>query len=331
MEKIGLVVTSISKPNQVLKALAQGCLKHRWDFVMVGDVSSPKGFDLKGCDYYDIDRQGETKFYTAKKCLTKHYARKNIGYLVAMAKGARIIVETDDDNFPEKSFWLSRERIKKARFIKQKSWVNVYQYFSDKLIWPRGFPLSHIHQKKADSLLIKKIECPIQQGLANGNPDVDAIYRLVMPLPVRFKESDDIALEPQSWCPFNSQNTTWFQEAFPLMYLPSYCSFRMTDIYRSLIAQRIAWENNWSILFHKPTVYQKRNEHNLMKDFTDEVPGYLQVENIQEALNKITLKSGIKNIPNAMRKCYRTLVDKKIFDAKEMNVLEAWLKDLNSF
>ena len=47
----------------------------------------------------------------------------------------------------------------------------------------------------------------------------------------------------------------------------------MTDIWRSFVAQRIAWTNNWSVLFDEPTVWQERNEHDLMRDFRDEVPG----------------------------------------------------------
>ena len=46
----------------------------------------------------------------------------------------------------------------------------------------------------------------------------------------------------------------------------------MTDIWRSFVAQRIAWANGWAILFHEPTVWQDRNEHNLMRDFRDESP-----------------------------------------------------------
>jgi hypothetical protein len=36
---------------------------------------------------------------------SKHYARKNLGYLIAIKNGAEIIIETDDDNIPEKNFW----------------------------------------------------------------------------------------------------------------------------------------------------------------------------------------------------------------------------------
>ena len=80
------------------------------------------------------------------------------------------------------------------------------------------------------------------------------------------------------------------------MYLPSYCSFRMTDIWRSFVAQRIAWECDWPILFHSSNVRQERNEHNLMSDFRDEVSGYLNNLNIMDSLMNLNLKKGIKNI-----------------------------------
>ena len=85
-----------------------------------------------------------------------------------------------------------------------------------------------------DRLAVEQVDCPIQQGLADENPDVDAIYRLVLPLPVQFETGRRIALKRGVWSPFNSQNTAWWPDAFPLLYLPAYCSFRMTDIWRKL-------------------------------------------------------------------------------------------------
>jgi len=327
-EKIALIVTTIASPNEVLKSLAQGSSLHSWDFIAIGDISSPKDFLLEGCDYYDMNRQMTTGLLTAQICPVRHYARKNIGYLLAIKKGAEIIVETDDDNFPKENFWLKRQRIKNSRFVEDKGWVNVYRYFSDDQIWPRGLPLSCIKKEFQETKIIKQSDCPIQQGLADDNPDVDAIYRLVSTLPVKFKHAKDIALGKEVWSPFNSQNTTWWKETFPLLYLPAYCSFRMTDIWRSFIAQRIAWENGWSVLYHNATVYQERNQHNLMKDFADEIPGYLLNEKIQKILTETEIKSGTKHIPDAMRLCYGRLIEEKIFDVKEMEILEVWLKDL---
>jgi len=172
------------------------------------------------------------------------------------------------------------------------------------------------------------LDCPIQQGLADENPDVDAIYRLVLPLPVFFNQSSPIALGENSICPFNSQNTTWFKEAFPLLYLPSHCSFRMTDIWRSFVAQRIAWTCGWPVLFHQSTVRQVRNDHNLMKDFRDEICGYNQNLQIGESLKTLNLKAGVEHIPENMISSYRKLIDLGVVGEAEMELLTCWLKDI---
>jgi hypothetical protein len=214
--------------------------------------------------------------------------------------------------------------------VGEKGWLNIYSYFSYTNIWPRGFPLNKIHctPPSFESLAVQKVDSPIQQGLADENPDVDAIYRLILPLPQYFRDDRQIALKSGVWCPFNSQNTTWWEETFPLLYLPAYSSFRMTDIWRSFVAQRIAWENNWSVLFHKPTIWQKRNEHNLIKDFAEEIPGYLQNEKICKEFEGLSIKSGIDNLGLNLISCYEKLIELAMIDEKELDLIDTWLYDL---
>jgi hypothetical protein len=331
-EKTAVVITSIAKPNIILKDLAKECIHREYHFIVIGDEASPTDFNIDGCDFYSLERQKQTGFKFASSCPVKHYARKNIGYLLAIQNGASVIIETDDDNFPLEEFWISRNRHQKAHVIEDGGWSNVYKYFTDENIWPRGFPLEDIQKKppRFDSLNIKAVDCAIQQGLADDNPDVDAIYRLTQPLPQTFRKDRRIALGPGSLCPFNSQNTTWFSDAFGLLYLPAYCSFRMTDIWRSFIAQRIAHLNGWSILFHEPTMTQQRNVHNLLCDFEQEIPGYLYNNKIVEALEEAPLKSGIENIADNLRICYEKIISLEILPNTELTLLNDWLEDLNN-
>jgi hypothetical protein len=328
--KTALVVTSISPVNEVLRSLASGAQSRGIPFFVIGDVSSPDEFELEGCDYYSVSRQPSTGFATAALVPTRSYARKNIGYLLAARAGASVIVETDDDNFPREGFWAERSRGQTVPLLKQGGWVNVYRYFTDALAWPRGFPLEQV-QKPAppfERIPAADADCPIQQGLADENPDVDAIYRLILPLPLSFRTDRRIALGAGSWCPFNSQNTATWRDAFPLLYMPAYCSIRMTDIWRSFVAQRIAWENGWSILFHEPTVWQVRNDHNLLRDFRDEVPGYLHNQTICDVLAGLTLNPGVEHCGGNLLRCYEALVRREFLEAKEMALVEAWLADL---
>lgn len=323
-----LVVTSIAAPNAPLRVLAGLASKQSWHFYLVGDERSPAEFHLPGCDFYALARQSETGFRFAQNCPTRHYARKNIGYLLAFREGAEVIVETDDDNIPRQAFGNARRQQANAPLICNTGWLNVYRYYSAAPIWPRGLPLDAIHDAIPELPPASEVNCPIQQGLTDENPDVDAIYRLTSSLPIRFRRGIRVALGKGSWCPFNSQNTTWFLDAFPLMYLPAYCSFRMTDIWRGLVAQRIAWEYGWSMLFHEATMGQERNEHNLMKDFADEIPGYLLNRRIGCCLDSLSLSRSSADIENNLRTCYEALVEADIMNRRELLLLDAWLKDL---
>ena len=326
-----LIITSIAGPEHpVLKCYAEEASSHQVSLVVIGDLKSPDTFELAGCDYYSIERQRSLPFALGNLLPCNHYARKNIGYLVALLNGAEIIVETDDDNLPLPDFWSERGRVVNAHSILNSGWVNVYKYFTDRHVWPRGFSLEHIQAGVPQVDDQHALDCPIQQGLAAENPDVDALFRLTQPLPVKFNPFDNLALGKNSVCPFNSQNTTWFKDAFPLLYLPSYCSFRMTDIWRSFIAQRIAWECDWSILFHNCTVRQERNEHNLLNDFKDETPGYLHNNAIFTELKRLELKKGKKHIPENLLVCYQKLIEMGLVDFKEIMLIKAWIEDLNS-
>jgi len=332
MKNTFLIITSIAKDNHpVLKQFADESVLHNVPFILIGDTKSPVGFNLNGCDFYSVERQKSLGFELAKALPFKHYARKNLGYLIAISKGAEVIIETDDDNIPFSDFWNERTKQSNAFLLNNKGWVNVYKYFTDANIWPRGFALEHLQNDLPELENKNLIDCPIQQGLADENPDVDAIYRLILPLPLTFNKSESVALGDNSFCPFNSQNTTWFKEAFPLLYLPSYCSFRMTDIWRSFVAQRVAWTCGWSILFHNSTVWQQRNDHNLMIDFRDEISGYTNNDKIYNSLKELKLKEGIQNIPVNMKVCYQKLIEMNLVDEKEMNLLDSWFKDIEHY
>jgi hypothetical protein len=112
------------------------------------------------------------------------------------------------------------------------------------------------------------------------------------------------------------------------LYLPAYCSFRMTDIWRSFVAQRIAWANGWSILFHEANVWQERNDHSLMRDFADEVPGYLNNRAMCAKLNALDLKPGADQMGENLRICYGALVEAGWVGEQELPLLDAWLEDL---
>ena len=152
---------------------------------------------------------------------------------------------------------------------------------------------------------------------------MDAIYRLTSNKPCTFKKNKPVVLEQGTVSPFNSQNTAIRKEFFPLLFLPSFVTFRFTDILRGIIAQPILWQHNSRLGFTEATVIQKRNAHDYFKDFESEVPMYLHAE---KSLNVVmgSLKSG--TVKDNLFNAYEALLKINVVEEREMNVLKEWLK-----
>jgi len=326
------VITTIQPPTLAVRALTASLRPIGAPVLIVGDSKGPSEYDLPGADFLSLGDQLKLGLQLPRLLPVGHYSRKNVGYLIAIARRASSIYETDDDNAPLPTFRV-RTLTACAQPVQQRKWFNVYQVYTKELVWPRGFPLESIRGEGSISYApdtqTEEIEAPIQQGLANGSPDVDAIWRLVLEREISFSDGPSVWLPPRTWCPFNSQSTWWWPIAFPLMYLPSHCSFRMTDIWRSFIAQRCLWELGAGLVFHPAEVLQQRNVHRLLCDFRDELAGYLSNHEIVEVLSGLALDSGPSSVRSNLVRCYQALIASEFIPAAEMPLLRAWLDDLD--
>jgi len=326
-----IILTTINYPTEGIKTIAK--TKKDWTIIAVADRKTPPDWNCQNVRLLSIEQQKEFDSSFAQQCPPDHYARKNIGYLKAIWDGARIIAETDDDNIPKENFLASLDQSVEGRMVKKSGWENIYRHFTDDRIWPRGFPLEYINQslEKHSPLTGKSVfDCPIQQYLVDGDPDVDAIYRLTIKAQTRFRPNT-IVLSEGTFCPFNSQNTIWWPDAFALLYLPSTVSFRMTDIWRSFIAQICLYKAGKQIAFGQATMFQARNGHTLIRDFADEISGYLNNAKIMELLSDTMLSDDPNQIGPNMRICYERLVEAKIIAPDELRFVDLWLKDIEKF
>ena len=320
------MVTTINHPTRAIRDIAR--LVPEWNLLVVGDRKTPKDWKCEGVRYLSVDEQVELGFSLSHVAPYNHYVRKNIGYLFAIEKGANVVLETDDDNIPFDWYPGDIAEVLEARLVNKQGWENIYTHFSKSRIWPRGFPLELINESlRSPSALANREEhrCPIQQYLADENPDVDAVFRMTTEGDQYF-QGEDVVIGRGTWCPFNSQNTLWMADAFPYLYLPCTATFRMTDIWRSFIAQVCVYAANGKIAFRKPSMFQKRNEHSLIRDFADEVSGYLNNAAIMAMLSDLDL-SGTGGEAN-LHQCYRSMIDAGYLQPSEMNMLDCWLADL---
>ena len=320
-----IVITSIFKATEAVKEFSQ---IPEYNLIVVGDKKSPATYDCKDVKFLSVKDQQATGFKLQEVLPYNHYCRKMLGYLYAIKEKAEFIIDTDDDNIPKKN-WNFPESQKIYDHIKQdRGFVNIYQLYTDLKIWPRGLPLQLISKDfKLEKLISQKeSKVGIWQGLADEDPDVDAIYRLTSDTPCNFKERRPVVLGKGTISPFNSQNTSVCRELFPLLYLPTNVTFRFTDILRGLIAQPIMWLYDYELGFMDATVIQKRNPHDYMKDFISEIPMYEYGDQVVDIVSGAINPS--QSMSDNLHNAYNALHEKQIVKKEEMITLESWLEDL---
>lgn len=318
------VITTIQSPTPAIRAWAE---RFPGRLIVIGDRKTPAGWICEGANYHAIEDQIGLGFASAPHLARDHYARKNVGYLLAMGAGAPFIYDTDDDNMPT-STWRVRGDVCLVDEIDTPSWCNVYRLLGADRSWPRGFALRHVRDAVPGVTCAGATRlCLVQQGLVAGDPDVDAIWRLTQNDEVSFAASGSVALGAGTWCPFNSQTTWWYPEAYPLLYLPSHAPFRMTDVWRSFVAQRCLWALGSRVAHHAPPeVFQRRNQHDPLVDFADEIPGYLHNEEFVAALESVHLPPG-QTAAQHLATCYEALVNHGFVPPAELPIVRAWCDD----
>lgn len=318
-----IVITSINYPTEAVKKFSN---IEGWKVIVVADLKTPRDWHLDNVKLLTVDEQNSLPFETVKLLPWNHYARKNIGYLYAIIQGAELLYETDDDNIPYES-WpdFYPVHLDAETYQCEVKFINAYSHFCNANVWPRGFPLTAIRDRLTENhLTTKSVSVPVQQGLADLDPDVDAIYRLTLGDEIKFSKCSPLFLAPGTYCPFNSQNTLWYPEAFQYMFLPGFVLSRVTDIWRGYIAQHFLHQKGHSILFCNASVYQERNYHNLLHDFVEEIELYTKTEDLITILEEYTSNSG------EFASVMKHLLLHKLIQEKDVALFDAWLQDLNS-
>lgn len=269
MKKI-IVTTTINSPTIATKKFAN---MKNWQLVVVGDKKTPhEEYEKLDCIYLHPDHQ-EKKYPELSLALGWNtIQRRNIGFIEAYKLGADVMATVDDDNIPYEN-WGKNLYIGKE--IEVDTWQPEYDIFDPLSVtnhndlWHRGYPIENVHIKnRVDYVGKTKRLVKIQADLWDGDPDIDATCRLTkMPI-VKFDVKEPYCSTMLS--PFNSQNTFIARECIPYYFMYPYVG-RMDDIWASYDLQKI-FQN--SLIYNSATVYQQRNEQDLIKNLSDEVLGY---------------------------------------------------------
>lgn len=348
------VTTTIFNPTPAVQTFIDA-LPHA-KLVVVGDLktnhSAWTAFALTttAVKYLSPEEQRSLPFASVAALPWNHFGRKNVGFLYAIRERAEWIFDFDDDNVLRTpltggllhAIMAPELRTQHALIQPATHLYNPYPDFrpetadgKETFVWPRGFPLDSIHDPRTYGQPTWKhsqaaSDVHIYQSLANNNPDVDAIYRMTRELPLSFAAQNKVlALPNGTYAPMNAQATLFRATAAWGLVLPVTVSPRVTDIWRSYITERLLWEMGGRVAFTSAMVTQYRNPHSYQKDFDDEVDVYVKVSPLLALLANWTSVPGA-SLAEAYVGLLRVLVDAEILQARDLELGELWVRDLEA-
>lgn len=287
-----IVTTTINSPTKATIKYCKLAKEKNWKLIIVGDTKTPheqyKSLtkEFGNCiEYLEPERQSEEYKEISDLIGWKTIQRRNIGFLHANKNGAEIVATVDDDNIPYDN-WGDEILLNKEVEVDvyKNTSVDVFDPLSvtnHKNLWHRGYPIEYL-QNKNDVLYLgkRKIIPLIQADLWDGDPDIDAMARLSLKPMVKFDVVSPFASSQIS--PFNSQNTFIHIDALKYYAVWPYVG-RMDDIWGGYYLQSVL--GPYRLIYNKATVYQDRNEQDLVKNLENEVIGYRNTLNFVKDIN----------------------------------------------
>lgn len=276
--KKAIVTTTINEPTKALDLFKNIAIQDDWRLFIVGDKKTPHESYKKW-----IGDWTDRIFYispTDQEVMSKELSdaigwnciqRRNFGYLAAYKWGADVIATIDDDNIPTDDWGKNLKVNQEQPVLTFKIDEPIFDPLSPAFpnLWHRGFPIQLLKNRKLNKPQLKKRTILVQADMWDGDPDVDAIGRIAYSPDVKFNPNMTFYASNKPG-PFNSQNTFLSRKVMKDFFLFPHIG-RMDDIWASYFLQA---KHPDSVAYYKATVFQDRNEHDLVKDLKAEMIGY---------------------------------------------------------
>lgn len=351
------VVTTINKPSESIRRVVELTKTksrineyQQWCVVIVGDTQTPdEAFSATSSSnvvYLSTNDQEKIHHEFVQAIPYRSFARKNIGYLYAIVHGAQAIFDFDDDNVLKPGIvpyeWHQGSRQELFRYLPQqeqdmlaKQITPAFNPFpvmmpTESGTWPRGFPIQYVQNEELYPDLafgsLPSTSIGVIQSTCDGDPDVDAIYRLTRPLPFTFtnkREASKFLIPPDSYSPYNAQATVHTKQAFWGLLLPCTVTGRVADIWRSYFTQRIMKDLHLALLYSPPMVDHIRNEHNYLADLQSEADLYYKSAALLEFLKEWNDEETF--LPARIEKLAVALYEHEYIDLPDVQAMQLWL------
>lgn len=347
--KVALITTTINVPK-VLARYVNIFPDHEHELLVIiaGDMKSPhEDIEKMGSDlsngrpwldwrYLRPEIQAEFGYSTSELVGWRSIQRRNVAVLEAIRSGAEITITVDDDNDPVTGDYFERMityltgHADTVEIVSSTGWYNAARELMP-VVCHRGFPYSHRHEAMTVTSTLKPASIAVAAGLWLGDPDIDAMERLVRaPIcrGITDQANEGFVLALGTWCPFNSQNTGWRTELAPLMMCWPGVG-RMDDIWASYLARSVLDHLGWSVHYGHPIVYQDRNEHDLLVDLEKEMLGYRYTDALCDAL-RVVHYGPERDLLQCMEIAYQGVCDSDVpISTQTKESFNGWLNDVS--
>jgi len=272
-------------------------------FVIAGDVDAlPFDRSKFSCRVEYLEPKDQERFAISETIGWKTPRRRPLAWLRAIELQPDVIISIDDDNIPPDDYFDKWYRVltEPVRDVVVPSGVSAEPVWHNYLrtsdapfeIFPRGYPVPF---RSGASTTIRPANQPIEpheiglwQAISLGDPDMDAMTRLVFPkrLPLRTIQEKNYCLR-NIWSPYNMQSTAFSNVLFGLPILWPHAG-RFDDIFASFVWQKFLFNNGMYAHIGDPVNVQDRGVRDTLNaDFREEVEGYFCAHRVWETINAI--------------------------------------------
>jgi STELLO glycosyltransferases len=337
---VAVITTSINEKPEQLEVWAGQCDR----LIVAGDNNTPPALQeylrsFGNAKYLSPYHQHDAQI--AMWTPWKSIQRRNFALLEAIREQHDYIVTVDDDNLPDDG-WTA-DAVKRIETGVQHPIVPQYGNVFDpgSLLdiagggntYARGLPLGTGTSRTRASIYgmtqpggPELYEIGVFQGMSLGDPDIDAMERIVnSPMAIGMSHMN-VAPVPSVFSPLNSQSTMYTLEcALVAAVLPHVG--RMDDIWGGYIMERIIHQRPLVVEYGRPLVYQDRNSHNLIKDLEQEMLGYKYTQVLLDLLDSIDLDTD-----SSLLDSYMYIADQlwqtDWFPKETVGFMRAWVADV---
>lgn len=338
-----IVVAVRGPPTEEIRQLVK---IRGWQVIAVGDSDTPADWNVKGAIFLSVDQQALLGYRIINHLPYHSYIRKTVGYLFAIQHGAKKIYDADERGIVTNGnlsthfdIELIGEEARREPILqysnnyrKNRTVVNPYIHFGQRSVWPRGLPLEDVGDVNPEDYYgeVYRGKQFIQQGIANGLPDVDSVFYYtrksgIEAFDIKFdSHAPPVALPQGIMTPLNSFNTLIQSPAFWGLMLPISVSTMASDILRGYWAQRILWEIGGYVAIYPPTV--QRYDRTQSYPFSEEKDLHVNVGRLVKFL--ISWRSSKPTLFEKILHLSHSMAEEGFWTAQDVMFTAAWLQDL---